>query len=148
VAAVEAGKCLAIFPEATLTRDPALWPMTGKTGAARLALTTGRPLIPIAQWGAQEILMPYAKRAHLLPRKTIRILAGPPVDLDDLRGKPITSDLLVEATRRVIHDITGLLEQLRGESAPAEVYDPRKHDVPRIGNPSKAAQRPPAKGKP
>ncbi|WP_426561500.1 lysophospholipid acyltransferase family protein [Angustibacter sp. McL0619] len=147
VAAVEAGKCLAVFPEATLTRQPQLWPMTGKTGAARLALTTGSPLVPIAQWGAQDILMPYAKRLRLLPRKTIHVLAGPPVDLDDLRGEPITSEVLVEATRRVMADVTGLLEQLRGEKAPDEVYDPREHDVPRIGNPAKGAKRPPARGK-
>jgi 1-acyl-sn-glycerol-3-phosphate acyltransferase len=148
VAGIESGKCLAIFPEATLTRQPQLWPMVGKTGAARLALTTGTPLIPIAQWGAQDILMPYAKRLRLLPRKTIHILAGPPVDLDDLRGKEITSEVLVEATRRVIRDITELLEKLRGEQAPDEVYDPRKHHVPRIGNPSKTSRRPTGEEKP
>ena len=36
--------------------------------------------------------MPYAKRVHLLPRKTIHILAGPPVDLDDLRGQPLDAE--------------------------------------------------------
>ena len=56
-----------IYPEGTLTRDPDLWPMTGKTGAARVALTTGCPVIPVAQWGAQELLAPYAKRPRLLP---------------------------------------------------------------------------------
>ncbi len=29
--------------------------MTGKTGAARIALMTGCPVIPIANWGAQEV---------------------------------------------------------------------------------------------
>ena len=32
---------IGIYPEGTLTRDPDLWPMVGKTGAARLALLTG-----------------------------------------------------------------------------------------------------------
>ena len=62
VDAVREGKCVPIFPEGTLTRDPDLWPMTGKTGAARVALTTGCPLIPVAQWGPQEILAPRPQR--------------------------------------------------------------------------------------
>jgi len=56
VAALEDGKCVPIFPEGTLTRDPAMWPMTAKTGAARVALTTRCPVIPVAQWGPQEVL--------------------------------------------------------------------------------------------
>lgn len=139
VAALESGKTIAIFPEATLTRDPQLWPMVGKTGAARLALTTGCPVVPVAQWGPQDILMPYAKRLHLLPRKTMRVLAGPPVDLDDLRDRPMTSALLTEAAERIMRDITGLLEQLRGERGPTERFDPRRHGLPRTGNPHKAA---------
>ena len=58
-------------PRARITRDPDLWPMTGKTGAARIALATGCPVIPVGQWGAQELLPPYAKTPDLFPRKTI-----------------------------------------------------------------------------
>jgi 1-acyl-sn-glycerol-3-phosphate acyltransferase len=141
VKAIEAGRCVAIFPEATLTRDPQLWPMVAKTGAARLALSTGRPVVPIAQWGPQEILMPYAKRLRLLPRKTVRVLAGPPVDLDDLRGRPLDAEVLTEASARIMRDITGLLERLRGQPAPARRFDPREHGLPRTGNPHKAPKR-------
>ncbi len=63
VAAVESGKCVGVYPEGTLTRDPDIWPMIGKTGAARIALATRCPVIPVAQWGPQEILAPYGKRA-------------------------------------------------------------------------------------
>jgi 1-acyl-sn-glycerol-3-phosphate acyltransferase len=35
-----------IYPEGTATRDPRLWPMAAKTGAARLALATGAPRDP------------------------------------------------------------------------------------------------------
>ena len=76
--AVERGECVAFYPEGTLTRDPDLWPMTGKTGAARVALQTKCPVIPVAQWGANELLPPYAKKPDLLPRKTHHVLAGPP----------------------------------------------------------------------
>ena len=56
VAAVRAGKCVAIYPEGTLTRDPDLWPMRGKTGAARVALETRCPVVPVAVWGPQDLL--------------------------------------------------------------------------------------------
>lgn len=124
VSALRAGRCVAVYPESTLTRDPALWPMAGKSGAARLALTTSAPVVPVAQWGPQEILFPYSKRLRLFPRRTVRVLAGPPVDLDDLRGRPLDAEVLTEATRRIMADITALLEQLRGEAAPARPVEP------------------------
>ena len=60
---------------------------------------------------------------------------GDPVDLDDLRGKPITQDLLHEATDRIMAAITAELEIIRGEKAPAERFDPKKAGVAQIGNP-------------
>src|SRR5215475_6311998 len=81
VAAVERGEAVIIYPEGTITRDPDLWPMAGKTGAARVALATGAPVIPIAQWGPQTVLSPYKKKFAVLPRKTMHMRVGPPVDL-------------------------------------------------------------------
>lgn len=123
IAAVERGECVVIYPEGTITRDEALWPMTGKTGAARVALATGAPVIPLAQWGAQDVIGPYRSEFKILPRKTMHVRAGAPVDLDDLRGKPQDSVVLQEATRRIIDAITALLEEIRGEKAPEERYD-------------------------
>ncbi len=135
VEAVAAGRCVVVYPEGTLTRDPDLWPMTGKTGAARIALASGAPVIPVAQWGANHILAPYARRPRLLPRRTITMKAGPPVDLDDLRELPLTPEVLRRATARIMDDITALLEDVRGEKAPAVRFDPRTAGVRQIGNP-------------
>jgi len=132
---VRAGKALGIFPEGTITRDPDLWPMRGKTGAARVALETRCPLIPVAQWGAQEILSPYGHKPSLFPRKTMKMYAGPPVDLSDLYDRPIDTKVLREATDRLMDRITGLLEVLREEKRPAERFDPRAHGVPEMGDP-------------
>ena len=110
VAAVRDGECVAFYPEATLTRDPDLWPMVGKTGAARVALETGAPVIPIAQWGPQDLLTPYAKKPDLLPRKTMHLRAGPPVDLTEFAGRPIDGPLLREVTERIMLAITEQLE--------------------------------------
>ena len=135
VEAVQKGECVVVYPEGTITRQPDLWPMRGKTGAARIALAAGVPVIPVAQWGAHEILAPYAKRPRLFPRKTISMTAGPPVELDDLRQTPLTPAVLTEATDRIMDDITRLLEEIRGESAPAQRFDPRAAGVRQIGNP-------------
>jgi 1-acyl-sn-glycerol-3-phosphate acyltransferase len=135
VAAVQEGKCVPIFPEGTLTRDPQMWPMTAKTGAARVALTTRCPVIPVAQWGPQEIMAPYARELRLFPRKTMRMLAGPPVDLSDLYDKPLVAATLREATDRILDAITRQLETLRGEQAPARRFDSRNAGIPATGNP-------------
>jgi 1-acyl-sn-glycerol-3-phosphate acyltransferase len=141
VDAVGRGEVVVFYPEGTITRQPDLWPMTGKTGAARIALTTDAPVIPIAQWGAHRILAPYAKKPKLFPRKTISMKAGDPVQLDDLRGKPLTPDVLREATNRIMNAVTELLEDLRGEKAPTTRFDPRAAGVRQIGNPNRPDAR-------
>ncbi len=127
VDAVEAGECVGIYPEATLTRDPGLWPMRGKTGAARVALLTGCPVVPVAQWGPHELLAPYARRPRLWPPTRVQVRAGPPVDLSDLRRLPLDADTLRLATDRVLDAVAALLEDIRGERAPARRWDPALH---------------------
>jgi len=125
-AAVEAlhrGECIFIYPEGSATRDPALWPMKSRTGAARLALLSGAPVIPIAQWGAQRVLAYKARKPHLLPRTEISMLAGPPVDLSAYAGKPVTAQLLRDATTTIMRSVAALLAQLREEQAPDDFYD-------------------------
>ena len=122
--ALAAGECVVIYPEGTATRDPAGWPMAARTGVARLALATGVPVIPVAQWGAQEILPYGGTRPQLVPRKTVRMLAGAPVDLTAFEAKPLTREVLRAATTAIMADVTALLSELRGEQPPAVPYDP------------------------
>ncbi|MDO9396904.1 MAG: lysophospholipid acyltransferase family protein [Herbiconiux sp.] len=130
---VEREQGVIVYPEGTLTRDPDLWPMRGKSGAVRLALEAGIPLIPAAHWGTQQVLPRYSTKLSLFPRKTIRIRFGAPVDLDDLRGHALDQKTLTEATARVMAAITGLLEELRGETAPAERWNPSQHNQSEFG---------------
>ena len=111
--------------------------MTPKTGAARIALTTRCPVVPIAQWGPQELLPPYARRPRLWPRPTMRVTAGPPVDLSDLYDQPLTRTLLMTASNRIIDAITAQLAVLRDAPAPAARFDLRTSSLPRTGNPRK-----------
>lgn len=122
-----------VYPEGTLTRDPDLWPMRGKTGAVRLALTAGVPLVPVAQWGAQQILPRYGKRFSFFPRKNVDIRFGEPVDLSRFQNRPLNSTTLADATEVLMAAMTGLLADLRGEPAPTERWDPAKRGQPEIG---------------
>jgi 1-acyl-sn-glycerol-3-phosphate acyltransferase len=132
VSSVQAGQAVIIYPEGTITRDPGLWPMVGRTGAARVALSTGCPVIPVAQWGPQEVLAPYARRPHLFPRRTMRVRVGRPVELDDLRERELDASVLAEASERILAAISTLLGEIRGELPPAVRYDARAHaDVDR-----------------
>ena len=121
--ALRAGACVIVYPEGTASRDPDLWPMVGKTGAARLALTTGAPVIPIAHWGAQEILPYGSKKPHLFPRKTVQMAAGPPVDLSAYAGQRLGASTLRAATADIMADITALLAKIRLQTPPAAPWD-------------------------
>lgn len=54
VAALRRGEVIGMFPESTISRS--FVPAAGKTGAARMAMQAGAPLIPGAVWGSQRIL--------------------------------------------------------------------------------------------
>lgn len=124
--AIDQGRAVVIYPEGTITYDPDLWPMKGKTGAARLAFTTGCPVVPIGQWGAQH-LMPGRKPRFpkFFPRKTLRVAAGEEIPLDDLRAQPVTAATLDEATTRIMDAITVLVAEVRDAVPPSHRYDPR-----------------------
>lgn len=126
IAAVEAGECVVVYPEGTISRDPGLWPMQGKTGAARVALATGAPLFPVAQWGAQEVIGPYRKELRLLPRKTMHLLVGAPVDFSDLQGRSMDAETLRLATERIEDALTAQLAEIRQEQPPAQRYVHRR----------------------
>jgi len=127
------GQMVVVYPEGTLTRDPDLWPMRGKAGAVRIALEHNIPVIPVAHWGAQQVLGRYSKKISIFPRKSVSVKFGDPVDLDRFRGGNLDSATLNEATAVVMDAITRLLEDLRGEKAPQKRWNPSDHDQKETG---------------
>jgi len=117
--ALDRGECVAVYPEGTMTRDPDLWPMSAKTGAVRMALMSGSPLFPMAQWGPQEVMAPYVKQFRILPRKTMHVRVGEPVDLTDLLDRPVDALTMREAGDRLMDAITSLLAEIRQEEPPS-----------------------------
>jgi len=131
---VRHGRGVIVYPEGTLTRDPDLWPMRGKTGAVRVALEGDIPLIPLAHWGVQEVMPRYGKSISLWPpRKRVRVVIGEPVDLGDFRDEHMQPSALNAATARLMDAIAVLVGRLRGQTPPAERWDPASHNQKETG---------------
>lgn len=130
--ALEAGECIVIYPEGTITADPDTWPMTARPGVARLALQTGYPVVPLGQWGA-NFVMPGKKPVwpRFRPRRTMVFRMGDPVRLDGLAADN-DEDVRI-AGARIIAALTGIVAGIRGVEALDDVYDIRVgHRVPRL----------------
>lgn len=107
--ALDKGQCVVIFPEGTITTDPELHPMEGKTGLARLALLSSAPVIPAAIWGTANIWPKgYGKRWR--PRQEILIRVGAPMELS---GDPDSRDDWRKTMEHVMDRIALLLAGLR-----------------------------------
>ncbi|MDR7275940.1 lysophospholipid acyltransferase family protein [Catenuloplanes atrovinosus] len=142
--ALREGSVVLIYPEGRIGLDPGLWPERGKTGAARLALTTGAPVVPVAQWGGHT-LIPYdtarmadnarAVLRDLRHRPPVRVGFGAPVDLSGLTAH--TPGDAQRATDRIIDAITATLATLR----PDEPGRPHHHDPTRPADTSRAHRR-------
>ncbi len=141
IAVLKAGHMLGVFPEGTLTRDENLWPMKAKTGVVRLSLMTGVPVYPCASWGPQKVLAPYGKVPKLFPRTKISIRVGEPIDFAQWRGREDDANALDEATEYLMSKITDLVAAIRQEKAPMVRFDPKKSELPRIGNFKKARRQ-------
>lgn len=124
---VAQGRGVVVYPEGSLTRDPDMWPMRGKTGAARLALADDIPVLPMVHWGVQAIMPRYGKLRFWPLRRPVTVVVGPPVDLDDLRATRTSPASLSTATTRIMDALTQLLAGIRGVTAPAERWDPTTH---------------------
>lgn len=121
-AALNAGEVVLIYPEGTFTRDPAGWPMQGRTGIARLVLLCPDvPVVPVGQWGAQR----RQGWRRLVPRRRVAAgRVGEPLDLSAFRGREPDADVLREITDTVMIAVRALVAELRGERPPETFYVP------------------------
>ncbi|GAB3374317.1 lysophospholipid acyltransferase family protein [Micromonospora halotolerans] len=132
VAAVNAGGAVVIYPEGTTTREPGLWPMKGKTGAARLALATGAPVIPLAMVGPEKLFDPRTARVGLRPRTPVTVVAGPPIDLSRWAGATPTRAILEEMTDTIMLRIRDMVAEIRGGTPPPLWERPARSRTPEV----------------
>jgi 1-acyl-sn-glycerol-3-phosphate acyltransferase len=127
--ALQQGGTVIIYPEGTTTREPDLWPMRGKTGAARLALVTGAPVVPMATDGAQQVFDPRTNKFSLRPRRPVGVTVGKPVDLSRWHGEAPSRTVLEQMTEAIMHDIQGLVGELR-DAEPPPLFRPAPRRSP------------------
>lgn len=145
--ALARGEVIVIMPEGTLTQDPQMWPMSFKTGTARLALDTQAPVVPVAQWGAQEIMDRYESRIDLRPGRRIRYRFLPALDFSGIATPEGSADraAVAEATARMQRAITAGVEALRGAPAPETVWKAKTQAGPWWENEQRKAAKKAAK---
>jgi 1-acyl-sn-glycerol-3-phosphate acyltransferase len=128
VKALERGEAVVIYPEGTITKDPAQWPMEAKTGMARLVLLSpDTPVVPVGQWGAQPTKG--FNPLRLVRRRLAEASVGPPVDLSRFRGAQPDAATLREITDTIMSAVRDEVAVLRGEPAPHEFFKPAKKYV-------------------
>jgi 1-acyl-sn-glycerol-3-phosphate acyltransferase len=118
VGALREGGAVIIYPEGTTTKQPDLWPMRGKTGAARLALLTGAPIVPIAHWGAQQLFDARTGKLSLRPRRPVSVVAGKPIDVSRWQGAAPSRAVLDEMTDTIMTAVRDQLAEIRHADAP------------------------------
>ncbi|MEA2510463.1 MAG: hypothetical protein QOG21_2545 [Actinomycetota bacterium] len=110
-AALDRGELVVVFPEGTVTKEPDLRPMAAKSGAARLALKTGAPLVPCALWGTANV-WPKGFRKRWRPGQRIVVRIGPAIALPVAGDSP---EVWRELGTRLMAAITELLSEIRAE---------------------------------
>ncbi|GGO20641.1 lysophospholipid acyltransferase family protein [Micromonospora parathelypteridis] len=101
---LEQGGLVCMYPEGTRPPDNRLY--RGKTGAARIALATGVPVIPIAMLNTYEIQPP----GKLIPKvMRARMAVGTPIDLTPFRDLPsgVASRALTDEIMRRLQALSG-----------------------------------------
>ncbi len=140
--ALAKGYVVVVYPEGTITRDPAGWPMSSRTGIGWLALDNLDKdvlVLPAARWGTLSMLDVYKKKFRLVPRgATISTSIGEPVDLSKFRDRPVTNQLAREVTDLLMHRVAELLGEIRGEAPPAEFY---RYVKPRAAKPDSEVEK-------
>lgn len=93
-AALRAGECVAVFPEGTISLD--LEPMAGKTGTARLAATTGVPVVPIGLWGLHRVMFK-GRKPNWRTGVPEMVMAGPPLVIEPADDVAAATDRIMGA---------------------------------------------------
>ena len=88
----------------------------GKTGVARLALTTGAPVVPVGLIGTFDLLPKNRPIPGFAGRKSITITIGEPIDIEALPAGTTLETVDVEHLRGITNRIMHAIAKLIGQS--------------------------------
>lgn len=100
-AALGMGRCVAVFPEGTISDD--LEPMAGKTGLARLARAAGVDVLPVGVWGTHRV-MPAGDQKPKRFRTPIVVVAGEPIPVGPEANPRETTDRIMAGICAAVAD--------------------------------------------
>lgn len=110
---LENGELFGIYPEGTRTRDGKLH--KGHTGVARLAVSSGAPVVPIAMVGTYDIL----PRGKIVPKLSVaKIRIGEPMYFSDHTPSTADREIYVGITDQIMKQIG----KLSGQTVDGEIY--------------------------
>ncbi|MGH1503689.1 MAG: lysophospholipid acyltransferase family protein [Acidimicrobiales bacterium] len=131
-AVLEAGQLFGIYPEGTRSRSGKLH--KGHTGAARLAIETGAPIIPVGLVGTAEVQPPGQSKPNFFRDVTIRI--GEPVDVTRYAARIGDRAVYRQLIDEVMFEVQALCGQEysntyagSGEAEPAEHTPERERPI-------------------
>ena len=110
--ALARGDGVVIYPEATITVNPDLSPMRGKTGVARVAIASGAPVVPVAVWGSHWV----SPKGRVRKRRLFRMIfvtIGTPLSFADLKGREEDPETLQDVTARIMSELERLVRELQ-----------------------------------
>ena len=102
LAALRSGEVVGVFPEATISQS---FEVKGlKSGAARMALAAGVPIVPVTIWGTQRLWTKSHKRQLTRRHTPVTVSIGPPV-------AAAPGDDPLEVTARIAEAMKALLHE-------------------------------------
>ena len=124
---LHAGEAVALFPEGRINSSPDGLPQPLRSGAARLALSTGVPVVAVGIAGAENVIRPRTWRPAVRMyggRHRIAVRLSSPVVLHELLGLtgPVADpdEALLDAATSALHDLlTAQVSALRAAPRPA-----------------------------
>jgi len=102
VGALRRGELVGVFPESTISRS--FVPRALKSGAARMALEAGVPLIPVVVWGGQRVWT-VGRRPVLRRRVPVFIWVDRPLP-------PVAGETSAELTERLAQRLRELVDEV------------------------------------
>jgi 1-acyl-sn-glycerol-3-phosphate acyltransferase len=110
--ALAGGELVVVYPESTVTTNEDFSPMRGKTGIARLSLSAGVPVIPLAVWGTAPVWQRGGKR-DLKFGRPVWVKAGAPLDFSEHEERIDDPEAVRAVTDAVMAELTVLVDDMR-----------------------------------
>lgn len=104
-----AGHCVVVYPEGR--SNPFPWLGRPKTGIARLAHLTGRPVVPVGIRGTFGITPPISIFCFFLWFRRIRLSFGEPLTFERLTQEQLTEERLRVTASRIMEAISDLCDK-------------------------------------